>query len=68
MLESFVVLNALGGEFVDGFQHLRDDAGLASCDEFAFRFNRSKSRSAEDSSIALPNRLLQSHQQLTGKS
>ena len=42
MLESFVVLNALGGEFVDGFQDLRDDAGLASCGEFAFRFNRTE--------------------------
>jgi hypothetical protein len=28
MVESFVVLNALGGECVDDFQHLREDAGL----------------------------------------
>ena len=28
MVESFVVLNAVGGERVDDFQHLRDDAGL----------------------------------------
>ena len=28
MLESFVVLNAVGGECLDDFQHLRDDAGL----------------------------------------
>jgi hypothetical protein len=28
MVESFVVLNAVGGEFVDDLQHLRDDAGL----------------------------------------
>jgi len=28
MVESFVVLNALGGEFVDDFAHLREDAGL----------------------------------------
>jgi hypothetical protein len=29
MVESFVVLNALGGECVDDFQHLREDAGLS---------------------------------------
>jgi len=28
MVESFVVLNALGGDCVDDFQHLREDAGL----------------------------------------
>ncbi|MHB1841162.1 MAG: IS1380 family transposase, partial [Acidobacteriaceae bacterium] len=28
MVESFVVLNAVGGECLDDFQHLRDDAGL----------------------------------------
>ena len=28
MVESFVVLNAVGGERVDDFQHFRDDAGL----------------------------------------
>ncbi len=28
MVESFIVLNALGGECVDDFQHLREDAGL----------------------------------------
>ena len=28
MVESFVVLNALGGECVDDLQHLREDAGL----------------------------------------
>ena len=28
MVESFVVLNALGGECVDDFQYLREDAGL----------------------------------------
>ena len=28
MVESFVVLNALGGECLDDFQHLREDAGL----------------------------------------
>ena len=28
MVESFVVLNALGGECVDDFAHLREDAGL----------------------------------------
>ncbi len=28
MVESFVVLNAVGGDRVDDFQHLRDDAGL----------------------------------------
>src|ERR1035437_4376786 len=28
MVESFVVLNAMGGECFDDFQHLRDDAGL----------------------------------------
>ncbi|MHB1959929.1 MAG: transposase [Acidobacteriaceae bacterium] len=28
MVESFVVLNAVGGERLDDFQHLRDDAGL----------------------------------------
>ncbi len=28
MVESFVVLNAVGGECPDDFQHLRDDAGL----------------------------------------
>ena len=27
MVESFVVLNAVGGECVDDFQHLRADAG-----------------------------------------
>lgn len=29
MVESFLVLNAVGGECLDDFQHLRDDAGLA---------------------------------------
>jgi hypothetical protein len=28
MVESFVVLNAVGGECLEDFQHLRDDAGL----------------------------------------
>ena len=28
MVESFVVLNALGGECLDDFQHLREDGGL----------------------------------------
>jgi len=28
MVESFVVLNAVGGECLDDFQHLREDAGL----------------------------------------
>ena len=28
MVESFVVLNAVGGDRMDDFQHLRDDAGL----------------------------------------
>ena len=28
MVESFVVLNAVGGERVDDFQHFRDDVGL----------------------------------------
>ena len=28
MVESFVMLNAVGGECLDDFQHLRDDAGL----------------------------------------
>jgi Transposase DDE domain group 1 len=28
LVESFVVLNALGGECLDDFQHLREDAGL----------------------------------------
>ena len=28
MVDSFVVLNAVGGECLDDFQHLRDDAGL----------------------------------------
>ena len=28
MVESFVVLNAVGGECLDDFQHLRDDAGM----------------------------------------
>ena len=28
MVESFVVLNAVGGECLDDFQHFRDDAGL----------------------------------------
>ena len=29
MVESFLVLNAVGGECLEDFQHLRDDAGLA---------------------------------------
>ena len=29
MIESFVVLNAVGGECLDDFGHLRDDAGLS---------------------------------------
>ena len=67
MVESFVMLNALGGEYVDDFAHLRADAGLkellghelpspeAGCDDCWVRLNTAGAQGSGAAEKALSN-------------